>query len=135
MWDLRIHPWAEAGNAHCRRKSVQDHCGPTSIKECEGHVTELSLFVTGLRTGRCEAIASPNALVLGNLTRNFSSIRNSAGHVLDTTVTIGYDTPAGNVQVVCGRKALLLAGVVGLCANECLQLRVAEQAIQVVVMA
>jgi small-conductance mechanosensitive channel len=43
-----------------------------------------------------EEIAIPNALVLGNVTRNFSRIRNSAGrsgYVLDTTVTIGYDTP------------------------------------------
>jgi small-conductance mechanosensitive channel len=56
-------------------------------------VTELSLFVTGLRTGMGEEIAIPNALVLGNVTRNFSRIRNSAGYVLDTTVTISYDTP------------------------------------------
>jgi small-conductance mechanosensitive channel len=66
------------------------------INDCEGTVTELSLFVTRLRTGMGEEIAIPNALVLGNVTRNFSRIRNSAGrsgYVLDTTVTIGYDTP------------------------------------------
>jgi small-conductance mechanosensitive channel len=65
------------------------------INDCEGTVTELSLFVTRLRTGMGEEIAIPNALVLGNVTRNFSRIRNSAGrsgYVLDTTVTIGYDT-------------------------------------------
>jgi len=66
------------------------------INDCEGTVTELSLFVTRLRTGMGEEIAIPNALVAGNVTRNFSRIRNSAGrsgYVLDTTVTIGYDTP------------------------------------------
>lgn len=66
------------------------------INDCEGTVTELSLFVTRLRTGMGEEIAIPNALVLGNVTRNFSRIRNSAGragYVLDTTVTIGYDVP------------------------------------------
>jgi small-conductance mechanosensitive channel len=65
------------------------------IQDYEGTVTELSLFVTRLRTGMGEEIAIPNAVVLGTVTRNFSRIQSSAGHsgyVLDTTVTIGYDT-------------------------------------------
>ena len=48
------------------------------IQDYEGTVTELSLFVTRLRTGM-EEIAIPNAVVLSNVTRNFSRIRNSAG--------------------------------------------------------
>lgn len=73
------------------------------INDCEGTVTELSLFVTRLRTGMGEEIAIPNALVLGNVTRNFSRIQNSAGrsgYVLDTTVTIGYDTPWRQVHAM-----------------------------------
>jgi small-conductance mechanosensitive channel len=73
------------------------------INDCEGTVTELSLFVTRLRTGMGEEIAIPNALVLSNVTRNFSRIRNSAGrsgYVLDTTVTIGYDTPWRQVHAM-----------------------------------
>jgi small-conductance mechanosensitive channel len=73
------------------------------INDCEGTVTELSLFVTRLRTGMGEEIAIPNALVLGNVTRNFSRIRNSAGrsgYVLDTTVTIGYDVPWRQVHAM-----------------------------------
>ncbi len=73
------------------------------INDCEGTVTELSLFVTRLRTGMGEEIAIPNAVVLGNVTRNFSRIQNSAGrsgYVLDTTVTIGYDTPWRQVHAM-----------------------------------
>jgi len=73
------------------------------INDYEGTVTELSLFVTRLRTGMGEEIAIPNALVLGNVTRNFSRIQNSAGrsgYVLDNTVTIGYDTPWRQVHAM-----------------------------------
>lgn len=73
------------------------------INDYEGTVTDLSLFVTRLRTGMGEEISIPNALVLGNVTRNFSRIQNSAGrsgYVLDTTVTIGYDTPWRQVHAM-----------------------------------
>jgi small-conductance mechanosensitive channel len=63
------------------------------IQDFEGTVTELGLFVTRLRTGMGEEIALPNAFVLANVTRNFSRVHGGKGYVLDTTVTIGYDTP------------------------------------------
>lgn len=70
------------------------------ILDCEGTVTELGLFVTRLRTGMGEEIALPNALVLGNVTRNFSRVHGGRGYVLDTTVTIGYDTPWRQVHAI-----------------------------------
>lgn len=70
------------------------------IQENEGTVTELGLFVTRLRTGMGEEIALPNALVLANVTRNFSRITAGRGFVLDTTVTIGYDTPWRQVHAM-----------------------------------
>ncbi len=70
------------------------------ILDCEGTVTELGLFVTRLRTGMGEEIALPNALVLGNVTRNFSRVHSGRGYVLDTTVTIGYDTPWRQVHAI-----------------------------------
>jgi len=70
------------------------------ILDCEGTVTELGLFVTRLRTGMGEEIALPNALVLGNVTRNFSRVHDGRGYVLDTTVTIGYDTPWRQVHAM-----------------------------------
>lgn len=72
------------------------------VQGCEGTVTELGVFVTRLRTGMGEEIALPNALVLGNVIHNYSRA-SARGFVLDTTVTIGYDTPWRQVH------ALLLA--------------------------
>ncbi|MBL8472009.1 MAG: mechanosensitive ion channel family protein [Rhodocyclaceae bacterium] len=70
------------------------------IQDCEGTVIELGLFVTRMRTGLGEEISLPNALVLANVTRNYS--RNSRGHgfVLETGVTIGYDTPWRQVHAL-----------------------------------
>jgi small-conductance mechanosensitive channel len=70
------------------------------IQDCEGTVTELGLFVTRLRTGLGEEIALPNSLVLANVTRNFSRVAQGKGFVLDTTITIGYDTPWRQVHAL-----------------------------------
>ncbi len=70
------------------------------IQDYEGTVTELGLFVTRLRTGLGEEIALPNAFVLGNVTRNYSRIDGGNGYVLDTTLTIGYDTPWRQVHAM-----------------------------------
>lgn len=81
------------------------------IQECEGTVTELGLFVTRLRTGLGEEIALPNALVLGNVTRNFSRVTKGAGFVLDTTITIGYDTPWRQVHAMLLEAAKPIAEI------------------------
>lgn len=70
------------------------------IQEAEGTVTELGLLVTRLRTGLGEEVALPNALVLANLTRNFSRSRPGSGFILDTTITIGYDAPWRQVHAM-----------------------------------
>lgn len=70
------------------------------IQDHEGTVSEVSLFVTRLRTGHGEEIAIPNALVLGNVTRNFSRATEGGRYVLDTTVTIGYDAPWRQVHAM-----------------------------------
>jgi small-conductance mechanosensitive channel len=44
--------------------------------------------------------ALPNAFVLGNGIRNFSRIDGNGGYGLDTTVTIGYDTPWRQVHAM-----------------------------------
>lgn len=61
------------------------------IAEHEGVVVEIGLFVTRLRSGMGEEIALPNAYVLSNVTRNFSRAGAGGGHMIDATVTIGYD--------------------------------------------
>lgn len=70
------------------------------IQECEGTVTELGLFVTRLRTGMGEEIALPNSVVLANVTRNYSRVAPGTGFVLDSTITIGYDTPWRQVHAM-----------------------------------
>ena len=70
------------------------------IQDCEGTVTELGTFVTRLRTGLGEEISLPNSLVLANVTRNYSRVAKGKGFVLDTTITIGYDTPWRQVHAL-----------------------------------
>ncbi len=70
------------------------------IQDCEGTVTELGLFVTRLRNGMGEKIALPNSVVLANVTRNYSRVTAGSGFVLDTTITIGYDTPWRQVHAM-----------------------------------
>lgn len=62
------------------------------LQDCEGTVVEIGLFVTRLRTGNNEEIALPNSLVISQVTRNYSRNVAHGGYVLDTSVTIGYDT-------------------------------------------
>jgi small-conductance mechanosensitive channel len=84
------------------------------IQDYEGTVTELGLFVTRLRTGLGEEIALPNAFVLGNVTRNFSRVDGDRGYVLDTAVTIGYDTPWRQVHALLLEAAAGIAEIRGI---------------------
>lgn len=70
------------------------------ILDNEGTVSEIGLIVTRLRTGLGVEIAIPNALVLSNVTRNCSRASPGPGFVLDTSVTIGYDTPWRQVHAL-----------------------------------
>lgn len=70
------------------------------IGDSEGTVAELGMFETTLRTGFGEEIMMPNAWVLSNTTKNFSRAHPGAGFVLDTSVTIGYDTPWRQVHAL-----------------------------------
>ena len=70
------------------------------IQDCEGTVTELGLFVTRPRTGMGEEIALSNSVVLTNVTRNYARVTAGSGFVLDTTISIGYDTPWRQVHAM-----------------------------------
>jgi small-conductance mechanosensitive channel len=76
------------------------------IGETEGTVVELNMFDTRLRTGMGEEVTLPNAWVLTNTTRNFSRAQDGAGFMLDTRVTIGYDTPWRQVHAMLEMAAL-----------------------------
>jgi small-conductance mechanosensitive channel len=70
------------------------------IREYGGTVTHLGLYVTRLRTGTGEEISLPNSVVVSEVTRNYSRNVEQGGCILDTTVTIGYDTPWRQVHAM-----------------------------------
>ncbi|MFY8207098.1 MAG: mechanosensitive ion channel family protein [Arenimonas sp.] len=70
------------------------------IGDHEGTVTDLGIFNTRLRTGMGEEITLANSTVFGAVTRNYSRTVKGNGYILDTTVTIGYDTPWRQVEAM-----------------------------------
>ncbi|HAR97674.1 MAG TPA: mechanosensitive ion channel protein [Syntrophus sp. (in: bacteria)] len=63
------------------------------ISDATGDVVEKTLLVTRLRTIKNEEITIPNAMILGSHIVNYSSSSETAGLILHTGVTIGYDVP------------------------------------------
>ncbi|WP_374673909.1 mechanosensitive ion channel family protein [Ideonella sp.] len=81
------------------------------IAEHEGTVMEVGVFATRMRTGLGEELTLPNALILAHVTRNCSRAVRGEGYVLDTTVTIGYDTPWRQVHALLVEAARRTPGV------------------------
>ena len=81
------------------------------IGEYEGTVTELGMFATRIRTGLGEELTLSNTSVLNATTKNYSRAVKGVGFVLDTTVTIGYDTPWRQVHAMLELAARRTEGV------------------------
>jgi small-conductance mechanosensitive channel len=81
------------------------------IADQEGTVTEMGIFTTRIRTGLGEELTISNASILGATTKNYSRTVKGAGFILDTTVTIGYDTPWRQVHALLIEAALRTEGV------------------------
>jgi len=81
------------------------------IAEHEGTVMNLGAFTTRVRTGLGEELTLSNSLVLGAVTKNYSRAVKGVGFVVDTTVTIGYDTPWRQVNALLVQAALRTPGV------------------------
>ena len=81
------------------------------IGDQEGTVTDLGIFATRLRTGLGEELTLSNSTILAGTTRNYSRVVKGDGFVLDTTVTIGYDTPWRQVHAMLGEAARRTPGV------------------------
>jgi small-conductance mechanosensitive channel len=81
------------------------------ITDHEGTVTELGTFTTRMRTGLGEEVTLPNSLILGNVTKNYSRAVVGHGYVVDTTVTIGYDTPWRQVETMLIEAAHRTPGI------------------------
>jgi len=81
------------------------------VADHEGTVTEIGTFTTRICTGLGEELTLPNALVLGTVTKNYSRTVSGGGYVLDTVMTIGYDTPWRQVEAMLIEAALRTPGV------------------------
>jgi small-conductance mechanosensitive channel len=82
------------------------------IGEHEGTIVEIGTFTTRMRTGLGEEIVLPNAMVVGATTKNYSRAAPGTMFVLDTTVTIGYDTPWRQVEAMLIEAAGRTPGIV-----------------------
>ncbi|ARU86977.1 mechanosensitive ion channel family protein [Pseudomonas sp. M30-35] len=78
----------------------------------EGTVTELGMFTTTIRTGLGEVLTIPNAMITGGVTKNYSRTVNGSGYVVDTVVTIGYDTPWRQVEAMLLEAAKRTDGII-----------------------
>jgi small-conductance mechanosensitive channel len=83
------------------------------IGDNEGTIVEMGMFTSRIRTGLGEELTLPNALVLGSVTKNYSRAIRGPGFVVDTTVTIGYDTPWRQVHAMLIDAARRTKGVLG----------------------
>ena len=81
------------------------------IENHEGTVTNLGTFTTSIRTGLGEELTLPNTLVVGTVTKNYSRAARGPGFVVDTVVTIGYDTPWRQVEAMLVEAARRTKGV------------------------
>ena len=83
------------------------------VGDHEGTVTEVGMFTTSIRTGLGEVLTLPNSMVTGSVTKNYSRIVDGEGYVVDTVVTIGYDTPWRQVEAMLLEAASRTEGIVG----------------------
>ncbi len=81
------------------------------IGEYEGTVTELGMFTTRIRTGLGEVLTLPNSMITGTVTKNYSRTVQGPGYVVDTVVTIGYDTPWRQVEAMLLEAAKRTSGI------------------------
>ncbi|MDD1989266.1 mechanosensitive ion channel family protein [Pseudomonas putida] len=77
----------------------------------EGTVTEVGIFNTTIRTGLGEVLTLPNSMITGSVTRNYSRAVQGQGYIVDTVVTIGYDTPWRQVEAMLVEAAQRTDGI------------------------
>lgn len=81
------------------------------IGDHEGTVTDVGMFNTTIRTGLGEVLTLPNSMITGSVTKNYSRIVQGQGYVVDTVVTIGYDTPWRQVEAMLVEAARRTDGI------------------------
>jgi len=91
------------------------------IGDVEGTVTEMKTFAVRIRTGMGEEITLPNALIVGAVTKNYSRTVKGDGYIVDTVMTIGYDTPWRQVHAMMIEAARRTEGVLAAPAPQVFQ--------------
>ncbi|HYQ49073.1 MAG TPA: mechanosensitive ion channel domain-containing protein [Pseudomonas sp.] len=81
------------------------------VGDNEGTVTEVGMFNTTIRTGLGEVLTLPNSMITGSVTRNYSRAVQGQGYIVDTVVTIGYDTPWRQVEAMLVEAAERTEGI------------------------
>lgn len=81
------------------------------IGEIEGTVVAIGMFATRIRTGLGEEVTLSNSQILASVTKNYSRTVQGAGYIVDTSVTIGYDTPWRQVEAMLTEAARATQGV------------------------
>lgn len=81
------------------------------IGEHEGTIVDIGMFATRLRTGRGAEITLPNSTIVGSATQNYSRAVKGNGYVIDTQLTIGYDTPWRQVEAMLKEAARRTPGI------------------------
>jgi len=81
------------------------------IGEVDGTVTNVGALSTKIKTARGEEVTIPNALVVSNVTTNYTRYHEAEGVFVPTSITIGYDTPWRQVHALLLLAAERTAGV------------------------
>jgi small-conductance mechanosensitive channel len=79
--------------------------------DVEGTVTHIGPLATKLHTPRGEEVTIPNAVVMSDVTTNYSRLAETQGVYVATSLTIGYDTPWRQVHALLILAAERTAGV------------------------
>jgi small-conductance mechanosensitive channel len=70
------------------------------VADTEGIVKSIGFLTTRIETVRREEVSIPNAVIAGNVTRNYSRLAPEGGVRIATKVTIGYDAPWRQVHAM-----------------------------------
>ena len=81
------------------------------IGDHEGTVISIGAFNTCILTGLGEEVTLPNTMIVGAATKNYSRVVKGSGYVVDTVVTIGYDTPWRQVHAMLIQAAHRTEGI------------------------
>jgi small-conductance mechanosensitive channel len=100
------------------------------VGETEGVVKSIGFLTTQIETLRKEVITIPNAVIVGNTTRNYSRSREQGGVRIATAITIGYDAPWRQVQAMLHQAVERTEGVLKVPPSLILQTALLDHAVE-----